>query len=106
LKLLKHAATPLLAFLGPPQSFIQVMAVLGPFVIFASIVLVIFMLGFHNFLPNEENGCKMTSMFEYPQFVVSFGNLYKLISRADSLHGLISEVKLVHNVMLSVCEVT
>jgi hypothetical protein len=84
-----------------------VMAVLGPFVIFSGICFIIFMLGFHNFLTNnEENGCEMTYMFEYPQFVVSFGNLHKLISRADSLHVLISEVKLVHKFMLSVCKVT
>jgi glycosylphosphatidylinositol deacylase len=51
------------------------MAVTGPFVVFSGIVFVIFMLGLHNFLTNnEENGCEMTYMFEYPQFVVSFGN--------------------------------
>jgi hypothetical protein len=83
------------------------MAVVGAFVIFSGIVFVIFMLGLHNFLTNnEENGCEMTYMFEYPQFVASFGNLYNLISTADSLHVMISEVKRDHNVMLSVCEVT
>jgi hypothetical protein len=51
------------------------MAVIGPLVILSSIVFVIFMLGLHNFLiSNEENGCEMTYMFEYPQYVVSFGN--------------------------------
>lgn len=56
------------------------MAVIGSLVILSSIVFVVFMLGLHNFLiSNEENGCEMTYMFEYPQFVVSFANLCKLI---------------------------
>jgi glycosylphosphatidylinositol deacylase len=56
------------------------MAVIGPLVIFSGFIFVIFMLGLHNFLiSNEENGCEMTYMIEYPQFVVSFGNLCQLI---------------------------
>jgi glycosylphosphatidylinositol deacylase len=56
------------------------MAVIGPLVIFSGIVFVVFVLGLYNFLiSNEENGCEMTYMIEYPQFVVSFGNLCQLI---------------------------
>lgn len=53
------------------------MAVFGPLVVFSGIVFVIFVLGSHNFLiSNEENGCQMTYMIEYPQFVVSFSVIY------------------------------
>jgi len=56
------------------------MAVIGPLGIFSGFVFVIFLLGLHNYLiSNEENGCEMTYMIEYPQFVVSFGNLCQLI---------------------------
>jgi len=83
------------------------MAVIGPLVIFSGFVFVIFMLGLHNFLiSNEENGCEMTYMIEYPQFVVSFGNLCQFYNTVDLLHIIISEVKPVYNVMLNMCEVT
>lgn len=53
------------------------MAVIGTLVLFSGIVFVIFVLGIHNFLiSNEENGCDMTYMIEYPQFVVSFLVIY------------------------------
>lgn len=56
------------------------MAAINPFVVFSGMVFVIFILGLHNFLTdNEENGCEMTYMFEYPQYVVSFDNVWKLI---------------------------
>ncbi|PSN32852.1 hypothetical protein C0J52_10314 [Blattella germanica] len=46
------------------------MAAINVFVVLSGIVFVIFLLGFHDFLTNnEENGCEMTYMFEYPQFV-------------------------------------
>lgn len=56
------------------------MAVFGSLVILSGIIFVIFVLGLYNVLiSNEENGCEMTYMMKYPQFVVSFGNLCQLI---------------------------
>jgi hypothetical protein len=56
------------------------MAVIGPLVIFSGFIFGVFMLGLHNFLKKKKkNGCEMTYMMEYPQFVVSFGNLCQLI---------------------------
>ncbi|KAJ9584662.1 hypothetical protein L9F63_020987, partial [Diploptera punctata] len=46
------------------------MAAVNGFVILSGLIFVTFILGFHNFMTNnEENGCEMTFMFEYPQFV-------------------------------------
>lgn len=60
------------------------MAAINLFAIFSGFVSFTFIIGLHNFLTNnEENGCEMTYMFEYPQYVVSFNNLYTLIGHCD-----------------------
>lgn len=62
------------------------MAAINLFAAFSGFVFFTFILGLHNFLTNnEENGCEMTYMFEYPQYVVSFSNIYKLIRHCDWL---------------------
>lgn len=51
------------------------------------IATIFFLLGVHHFITNvEENGCEMTFMFEYPQFVVSIGTL-KTVRITDSVAG-------------------
>ncbi|XP_069692336.1 GPI inositol-deacylase [Periplaneta americana] len=46
------------------------MAALNTFAVVSGVFFVIFIIGLHNFITsNEENGCEMTYMFEYPQFV-------------------------------------
>ncbi|XP_068084428.1 GPI inositol-deacylase isoform X2 [Anabrus simplex] len=46
------------------------MAALNGFVGISVVIFICFILGLHNFLTNfEENGCEMTYMFEYPQYV-------------------------------------
>jgi hypothetical protein len=63
------------------------MAAINPFAVFSGIVFVVFILGLHNFFTDyEENGCDMTYMFEYPQYVVSFDNVCKLIRQRDWLN--------------------
>lgn len=48
------------------------MAAIKFFVVFSCMVLASLIIGFHNLLTSvEENGCEMTYMFEYPQYVVS-----------------------------------
>ncbi|PNF36371.1 GPI inositol-deacylase, partial [Cryptotermes secundus] len=46
------------------------MAAINLFAVFSGFVSFTFIIGLHNFLTNnEENGCEMTYMFEYPQYV-------------------------------------